>query len=129
MADRHQAPVQPSADQKSRVLGKAAIRAAELLGITHATLGTILGLSAASVSRLKVGAYLLRAGSKEYELAQLFVRLFRGLDAITGGDSVALRSWLSGENLALRSRPIDVIQKVDGLVQAVWYVDSRRARL
>lgn len=129
MADRQPAAAQPVTDQKSRVLGKAAIRAAELLGITNATLGTILGLSAASVSRLKAGSYPLRAGSKEYELAQLFVRLFRGLDAITGGDSAALRSWLTGENLALRKRPIDLIQKVDGLVQAVWYVDSRRARL
>ncbi len=33
------------------------------------------------------GAYQLDAGSKPFELAVLFLRLFRSLDAIVGGDT------------------------------------------
>jgi hypothetical protein len=126
---RAEALVADDPQREERVLSKAAVRAAEHLGISNALLGTILGISDASVSRLKAGNYLLPRGSKHFELAQLFVRLFRGLDAIMGGDDKASRSWLRSENLALRGRPIDLIQTVTGLTNTVAYVDSRRARL
>jgi hypothetical protein len=32
-------------------------------------------------------------------------------------------------NIALRGRPIDLIQTITGLTSAVAYVDSRRARI
>jgi uncharacterized protein (DUF2384 family) len=115
--------------QEEYVLSKAAIRAAEHLGMPSTVLGAVLGISDASVSRLKNGQYLLPHGSKHFELAQLFVRLFRGIDAIMGGDDSASRSWLRSNNLALRGRPIDLIQSVTGLTSVVAYVDARRARL
>lgn len=124
---------QPAAEgdagRESRVLSKAASRAAEHLAVPNTVLARILGLSEASVSRLKSGQYSVPADSKPFELAQLFVRLFRSLDAITGGDDEASRSWLRSHNLALRGRPIDLIQTIPGLLGAVAYVDSRRARL
>ena len=117
------------ATQEAVVLSKATARAADKLGLTNAALATMLGLSEASVSRLKRGTFILPPDSKAFELAQLFVRLFRGLYAITGGDEESLRSWLRGQNLALRGRPIDLIQTIPGLTGAVAYVDARRARL
>jgi hypothetical protein len=57
----------------------------------------------------------------------LFVRLFRSLDAITGSDDNTSRSWFRGDNVALRGRPIDLIQTVSGLIGVLTYVDSRRA--
>ncbi len=59
----------------------------------------------------------------------MFVRLFRGLDAIVGGDAESAGSWLRADNLALRGKPLDLIQTVQGLAQAVQYVDARRARV
>ncbi|MBL8699555.1 MAG: DUF2384 domain-containing protein [Alphaproteobacteria bacterium] len=122
------APGRPPLDE-SQVLAKATVRAADFLEIPSATLARILGLSEASISRLRRGQYVLTRGSKEFELAVLFVRLFRGLDALMGSDDVASRSWLAADNLALHAKPIDLIQTVTGLVDTIAYVDSRRALL
>jgi hypothetical protein len=111
------------------VLAKATMRAAEFLELSSAVLARILGLSEASISRLKRGQYALVRGTKEFELAVLFVRLFRGLDALMGSDDVASRSWLAAQNLALGARPIDLIQTITGLTDTIAYVDSRRALL
>lgn len=111
------------------VIGKAAIRAADTLGLRSAALAGVLGLSEASVSRLRAESYVLDPASKSFELAVLFVRLFRGLDAIVGGDAEAARSWMTTENAALRGTPIALIRTISGLMQAVQYVDARRARI
>lgn len=117
------------ANRRETVLTQATVRAATLLGVGAADLGAVIGVSAPTVSRMKSGAYLLPDGSKPFELAQLFVRLFRSLDSIVGGDEAAARSWLTTENTALRGRPIDLIKKVTGLTATVGYLDSRRAIL
>jgi hypothetical protein len=116
-------------EKRAAVLSKATVRAADLLGLSNTVLARVLGLSDSTISRLKSGAYVLEPDSKAYELAQLFVRLFRGLSAITGGDDEAARSWLRGPNTALRARPIDRIVVIPGLFETVAYVDSRRARV
>lgn len=108
------------------VLTKATVRAAERLGISQKTLGNIVGLSEPVVSRMKNGEYTIARG-KSFELAALFVRLYRSLDAIVGGDDVAARKWMKSGNLALNGAPIDLIQKVYGLTHVVQYLDSRRA--
>ena len=43
-----------------------------------------------------------RAEDKSFELALLFIRLFRSLDAIVGGDEAVARAWLRNENLGAR---------------------------
>lgn len=115
--------------QQEAALAKATARAADHLAVSNAVLARILGLSEASVSRLKNGRYLLAQGSKPFELALAFVRLFRGLDAIMGGNDDSARSWLYGHNLALHGRPIDLIQTIPGLMSVVGYVEASRARV
>jgi len=121
----------PAADpaRKAEVLSKATVRAAEHLALPSTVLARVLGLSEASVSRMKNRQFDLPPGSKAYELAQLLVRLFRGLDAITGGDDAASQSWMRGPNLALRGRPVDLIQTIPGLTATLAYVDRSRARI
>jgi hypothetical protein len=114
---------------ESQVVAKAAIRAAAILDIPNTVLAKVLGVSEASVSRMRAGKFSLEQSPKAFELSVLFVRLFRGLDAIVGGDAAAARSWLRTENTALRGAPITLIQSVIGLTQAVQYVDARRARI
>ena len=108
------------------VLSKATIRASERLGISQKVLSNIIGLSEPVVSRMKKGEYTITRG-KSFELAALFVRLFRSLDAIVGGDEAAARKWMKSSNLALNGTPIDLIQKVYGLTHVVQYLDSKRA--
>jgi hypothetical protein len=114
--------------EPAAVVTKAALRAAGRLGLSNRALATVLGVSEATVSRMGAGAYELAAGSKPYELAVLFLRLFRSLDAITGGDSRVAREWLRGENTTLGAAPMTLIESVSGLVNVVAYLDAHRAR-
>ena len=109
------------------VITKAAIRAADQLGVTARILATVIGVSEASVSRMKRGEFGLEPGTKPFELAVLFVRLFRSLDAITGGDDKVAASWLANPNTALDARPIEKLRTVSGLVDVIAYLDARRA--
>lgn len=109
------------------VLTKAVVRASSRLEVTAKALATILGLSGASVSRMKQGEFMLEAGTKPFELGVLFVRLFRSLDAIVGGDETVARSWLRNANLVLDGRPLDKISTISGLTDVIAYLDARRA--
>jgi hypothetical protein len=109
------------------VATKAALRAAAFLGLPNRVLARVIGVSEATVSRMGSGAYTLTPGDKPFELALLFVRLFRSLDAIVGGDHAVAQAWLRNENTALGETPLALVQSVSGLVHVVAYLDARRA--
>jgi hypothetical protein len=112
---------------EAAVTTKAVLRAAGRLGLSNRALAGILGLSEASVSRMGSGAYQLTPGDKPFELAVLFIRLFRSLDAIVGGDEAAARAWIQREHAVLGSAPAALIQSVPGLMTVLGYLDARRA--
>ncbi|HUQ88304.1 MAG TPA: MbcA/ParS/Xre antitoxin family protein [Vicinamibacterales bacterium] len=109
------------------VVTKAVKRAADRLELSNRVLAAILGLSEATVSRMGAGTYQLDGGSKPFELAVLFLRLFRSLDGIAGGDIAVARAWLRNDNTALGATPVILIESVAGLVNVVAYLDARRA--
>jgi hypothetical protein len=111
------------------VLTKAVAKAAELLDLTNADLSRVLGLSQSTVSRLRAGTFVIKSDTKEFELAAHFVRLFRGLDAITGSDDAASQSWLRADNRALDGKPIERISTIAGLFDVVAYMDASRASI
>lgn len=110
-------------------LTTATVRAAQKLGLKNRTLAAVVGLSEPTISRMSKGDFTLSRRDKAFELSVLFVRLFRALDAIVGGDEQAAKAWLVSENTALGDTPIDLIQTVGGLVNVVQYLDTRRARI
>lgn len=120
-------PRQVNAADKAAVLTKAALRAASQLGLTNKTLATVIGVSEATVSRMRNEGYKLQLGQKPFELAVLFVRLYRSLDAIVGGDEAVASSWLKNRNEALDGEPIALIRTVPGLMNVIQYLDARRA--
>lgn len=122
LADRHL-----GASEREQVLTKAVLNTAERLKLKAATVSAVIGVSEATVSRMKNGAYTLEAGTKPFELAVLLVRLYRSLDAIVGGDDRVARAWLENPNTALDARPIEKIGTVAGLVDVIAYLDARRA--
>jgi hypothetical protein len=109
------------------VLAKAVVRAASQLNVTAKVLASVLGLSEPSISRMKRGEYALEPATKPFEFAVLFVRMFRSLDAIVGGDVAVARAWLDNDNTALNGRPVDKIQSISGLMDVIAYLDARRA--
>ncbi|MFG1210828.1 MbcA/ParS/Xre antitoxin family protein [Xanthobacter autotrophicus] len=121
------APLADAPLSQGAVLTKAVLRAADRLGVTGATLAAVIGLSPASLTRMKKGEFALESGTKPFELAILFVRLFRSLDAIAGGDERIARAWLASPNTALDAAPIDKIRTIPGLMDVIAYLDARRA--
>lgn len=111
------------------VLSSALVRIADFWGLSNAKLGTVLGLSSATASRLKSGKSLLDPASKSFEAGQFLLRLFRSLDALMGSDDEASRSWLATANLDLEARPLDMIDSFRGLITVCDYVDAYRARV
>ena len=128
--EAHVPPTKPrpasTADQAA-VLTKATLRAAAKLGLTNKLLATVIGVSEATISRMGSGGYTLQRGQKPFELAVLFVRLYRSLDAIVGGDDAVAGSWLKNRNTVFDAEPLALIQTVPGLMNVIQYLDARRA--
>lgn len=116
-----------SADS-AELLARATATAARLLGIRNNRLAEVIGTSEASVSRLSSGR-VIDPESKEGELALLFLRMYRSLDALVGGDDAKARAWLHAENAHLAGVPAERIRRAEGLVDVIHYLDAMRGRL
>jgi hypothetical protein len=128
MKPRRTSRPRPAADAAT-TLSRATIRAGRFLALAQAELAPVIGVSTATLSRLANGQRQLEPGSKPWQLAALFVRLFRSLDAIVGSDDTAAQAWLRSENSALGGVPLDLIRDPAGLVRTVDYLDAARARI
>ncbi len=117
----------PAAPRRHLVLTRATLRAAELLGLARKDLAVVLGVSASTVSRLDERP--LDPARKEGELAVLFVRLFRSLDALLGGDTAKARLWMHAPNHHLGGVPAERVRSVGGLVDAIEYLDAMRGKV
>jgi hypothetical protein len=109
-------------------VSRALLRAAEALELNGQTMARVVGVSGASWSRLAAGQRTVNPTSKEGELALLFLRLFRSLDALVGGDAEKARAWLRARNIHLSAVPLECIQSVAGLVRVDEYLDAVRGK-
>jgi hypothetical protein len=116
-----------SPEKRAAVVTKALLRAAELLDVKGNILSRVVGVSEPTLSRMRNGASVVEPNQKPFELAILFVRMYRSLDAIVGGEEAVARAWLKNNNTALHGKPIELIQSVSGLIDVVNYLDARRA--
>ena len=117
---------QPRTDPAS-VLTKAVLKSAELLELPSVVLARILGVSEASISRLFSGSRQINPENKEGELALLLVRVYRSLDALVGTDASQRKAWMQSHNRGLNGRPIELIQRAEGLAAVLSYLDAMRA--
>lgn len=128
MATRPKPAKPAAAPKRAEVLSRAVAEVARQLGIGSTDLGAILGISQSSASRLMNGLYVLHEPQKEWELAALLVRLYRGLHSIVGNDDRLARDWLTSRNRAFGDQvPFAVIRQAAGLVHACDYIDAHRA--
>jgi hypothetical protein len=118
---------EPAPFAEGAVLTKAMLRASERLQIPASQLSEIIGVSEAGISRMRGQKLMLEVGSKPFELALIFVRLFRALDAIVGGDEKTASAWLRNRNLAFGETPLQKIRTISGLIEVLAYLDARRA--
>ncbi|OGA13542.1 MAG: hypothetical protein A3D95_15925 [Betaproteobacteria bacterium RIFCSPHIGHO2_12_FULL_69_13] len=109
------------------VLTKAAARSAHLLGLSRATFSLALGISEKRATRVLTGLQPIDPARKEGELAVLLVRVYRALDVLVGGDEAQRRAWIRGYNRVLNGRPMNLIERVQGLVGVLSYLEGVRA--
>ena len=115
---------------EASVVSKALLRAAEALGLSSSELAGIIGTSESTLSRLrhrKRGPIPL--GTKEGELALLFLRVFRSLDALVGGNESHAKAWLRAENHHVGGVPLRRMKKIEGLVDVAEYLDAMRGTI
>lgn len=116
--------------QRAAVLSTAVSEVAERLGIGPTDAGDIVGLSQPTASRMLKGNYLLKENSKEWELSAHLVRLYRALFSMVGGNDELASGWLRASNKAFNGqKPLDLIKRVDGLLNVCEYLDAHRARI
>lgn len=109
------------------VLAKATARTSVLLGLSGAALSRIIGVSEPTVSRILKGRLSLDPKSKEGELSLLLVRVYRSLDPLVGTDDQKRKDWMQSHNKALGGVPAQLIERADGLVATLNYLDGMRA--
>jgi hypothetical protein len=117
------------APSPSGVLSKALVAAARALGLNQAEVGAVLGSSPASMSRTFGQERGIEPDSAEGRFALLFIRIFRSLDALVGGDEEKARGWLRAENHHLGAPPVTLLSNAPGLVHVAEYLDAMRGAL
>lgn len=113
--------------REGQILSKAVARAAALLDVDDEDLSTVLGISGALIPRMRDGTYGCEPGTSGFDAAILFVRLFRSLDAIVGGNTDLARAWLRNHNNVFNASPLEKIRNDVGLSEVVDYLDAQRA--
>ena len=113
----------PDTDQSS-VLSEALANAGKLLGMSQSDLGDIIGKNRTAISRGGIDP-----ASKAGELALLFIRCYRALYVLVGGNVEQMRHWMQTENLHTGGVPAEQIKSVQGLTVVLAYLDAMRGKL
>lgn len=113
----------PKTNDKA-LLAKALLNAAKAFGLPQAEAAAIVGRNRSGLKRDGIDP-----ASKSGELALLFVRVYRSIYALTGGDADAMAHWLNTSNDYFHAVPRNLIQSTEGLVRVVHYLDAMRGRI
>lgn len=108
---------------EEKVLAKAFTNAGKALGVSQAELGQIIGKDR---SNFRHG---LDPKTKSGELALLFIRCYRSLFALVGGQVKDMQHWMQTENTHTGGVPSEQIKTVTGLAYVVEYLDAIRAKV
>ena len=109
---------------QAAVLGEAFANAGRFLGMSQADLGSVIGKDRTAVSRGR-----LDPDSKAGELALLFIRCYRALYALTGGNAKHMAHWMHTENRHTGGVPVEQVKTVQGLIAVLEYLDAIRGKL
>lgn len=112
------------------VLTKAVSRAAERFGLGNRDLAAVLGISEASASRLASGQRTIPERGSERERALYFLRIYRSLDSLVGGEQDKARAWFNEPNTHLGGVPAEIVRSgFKGLDRVAEYLDAMRGKL
>jgi hypothetical protein len=107
----------------NELLLQAVSRAADELNLSRTALARVLGKDRTTLTRAKG----IDPASKTGELALLLIRVYRGLSVLVGNDRQLLRHWFHTVNRHTGGVPAEQVQRTEGLVAIVQYLDAMRA--
>lgn len=107
-----------------RVLAAALVNAGKELGFTQRELEAVIGRDRSALNRAGIDP-----DSKSGELALLFIRAYRALFALMGGDRDAMLHWFQTENRHTGGVPSQQVCNVQGLMRVVDYLDAIRGKV
>ncbi|NQZ33767.1 MAG: DUF2384 domain-containing protein [Oceanospirillaceae bacterium] len=113
--------------EKSAVLMKAFNNACDAMRISGADKSNMLGVNASTLSRNSIKGF--SPDSKTGELQLHFIRLYRSLFAIAGGDNEFMYHWYSTNNAALNGVPAVLCLSIEGLFRTNQYLDAMRGKV
>jgi DNA-binding Xre family transcriptional regulator len=116
------------AQQKEAVLTQAVLRSADLLGVDRKDLSEIIGISEATISRMRRGDAVVSLESKEGKAAIQFARICTSLDSLFGGKPELCSKWLRTATTHLGGVPLDLPRSIRGLVDVASYLDAMRTK-
>ncbi|WP_299074535.1 MbcA/ParS/Xre antitoxin family protein [uncultured Paraglaciecola sp.] len=106
------------------VIMKAYINAYKSMGISDVQAAKLIGVGRSTLLR----KLSFDTGSKQSELQILFIRLYRSLFALFGGDTMAMKHWFEHKNTHVRGVPKELCFTVTGLVNINAYLDALRGK-
>lgn len=112
------------APERPEILGEAFANAGRRLGLRQAELGGIIGKDRSAISRGRIDP-----GSKAGELALLFIRCYRALYVLTGGDPEQMVHWIRTQNRHTGGVPVEQMATVQGLIAVLEYLDAIRGKI
>ena len=117
------APRAPASLSDSQLLLQAVLRAADELELSRTALARVLGKDRSTLTRATGIDPMCKTG----ELALLLIRLYRSLSVLVGNDRKLLRHWFHTANRHTGGVPAEQVQRTEGLVEIVQYLDAMRA--
>jgi hypothetical protein len=106
------------------VLSEALLNVGKCLDLSQAELGSIIGKDRSAVSRGRIDPL-----SKSGEIALLFIRCYRALYVLVGGDDHLIRHWMNTHNLHTGGVPLEQVKSIQGLVSVLEYLDAIRGKI
>ena len=114
--------------EEKAVIQKAFQRSGEALDLNNDELGRIIGKDRQTVTREKPPE-AFKPSSKSGEAALNFIRVYRSLSALMGGDKQNMVHWLDTQNSHLGSKPKDLLFRTQDLINVVAYLDAMRGKM
>lgn len=106
----------------AQLVAEACGRAAVFLGLSRDEWCAVVGKHRTSIERTG-----LDPKTKEGELGLLFLRVYRSLHALFGGDRSLMRHWLEQPNRGLGDLPPrQLLERIEGLIRVANSLDGLR---
>lgn len=113
----------------AELVTEAYIEAGRELGLTLRQMASVIGVSEPAMKNYSRGSATI-SSAKSQELSLGFIRVYRALFAILGGNREQMRHWMKTPNLHFKNQvPTDLAGSYQGLAALNVYLDAMRGRV